>query len=85
MPAPFNLTRFAVASTLAVSVLCLGYTVADAATPREVKRMVVKIAADTAVPPSMVLGSRQCRVRISRRLRERCGDSRCHATFDGDS
>ena len=55
MPAPFNLTRFAVASTLAVSVLCLGYTTADAATPREVKRMVVKIAADTAVPPSMAL------------------------------
>ena len=55
MPAPFHLTRFAVASTLAVSVLCLGYTTADAATPREVKRMVVKIAADTAVPPSMAL------------------------------
>ena len=55
MPAPFNLTRFAVASTLVVSVLCLGYTTADAATPREIKRMVVKIAADTAVPPSMAL------------------------------
>jgi len=50
-----KLPHFALASALAVNVLCFGYAPADAATPRDVKRMVVKVAADTSVPPSMAL------------------------------
>lgn len=55
MTLPHKLTQLALGAAIVVSALQMTAVPADAAAPREVKRIVADLARDTAVPPSLAL------------------------------